>query len=225
MASQLLPRPVHGAVYKWTPDKHFLRLQESLKKNKKKKQSKTKPALKEDHLNNPFSTSPCALGIHMFSPRPSCGPFALEDPDLRPGQRPSNREAKWSRFKLAEVCINTSSSRFRKRLPRTFKNNSLQFNNSIQLNGVLSLFPLSWHAQTCTHNANSNWTMGFTKFEVHKMLRGYLQSVQKTSPSMGGIIPPLSLIIHLNHKVESPPMHLNIAPTYPNSIVQKKHLW
>ena len=63
------------------------------------------------------------------SPCPSWGPFALEDPDLRPWQRPSNREAKWSRFKLAEVCINTSSSRFRKRLPRTFKNNDLQFNN------------------------------------------------------------------------------------------------
>lgn len=174
MASSLLPRPVHGAVYKWTPNKHFLRLQESLQKKTTKNNKETKPALKEDHLNNQFPTSPCALGIHMFSPRPSCGPFALEDPDLRPWQRPSNREAKWSRFKLAEVCINTSSSRCRKRLPRTFKNNSLQFNNSIQLNGVLSLFPLTWHAHTCTHNANSNCSMGFTNLEIHKMLRGSL---------------------------------------------------
>lgn len=37
MASSLLPRPVHGAVYKWTPNKHFLRLQESLQKKTIKK--------------------------------------------------------------------------------------------------------------------------------------------------------------------------------------------
>ena len=93
MASQLLPRPVHGAVYKWTPNKHFLRLQESLKKNTKNNQKlnlRWKKIISTIH----FQLHHAPLVFTCFTP-PILRAFRSgRSGFLRPWQRPSNREAK-----------------------------------------------------------------------------------------------------------------------------------